>query len=95
MYMTKPEKRQFLARWETRRADGKLRFVLLDTSVFFAIILVMMILFDLIDHSLAESITRNFAPHKLIFRTILCALLGALQWHSNERLYRKLINRQT
>ncbi|MBL7796766.1 MAG: hypothetical protein JNJ90_09705 [Saprospiraceae bacterium] len=51
----------------------------------------MMVLLDLLDHSLAEAVTGNLAPHKLIFRIILCALLGAFQWNSNERLYRKLI----
>jgi hypothetical protein len=35
MYMTEPEKRQFIERWESRRAGGKLRFILWDAFVFF------------------------------------------------------------
>jgi len=94
MYMTEPEKQQFLGHWDARRANGKTRFIIRTTLAYFAIMVVVAILIDLVDQSLAEAIADNLAPHKLIFKTLFGALMGALEWHSNERLYRRLRSRQ-
>lgn len=93
--MTDNERQRFIESWEARRAGGKMRFILRTALFYFVGITLLAILFDWINHSLAEALAENLSPSNLTGKAIFGLLMSSLEWYPTERLYRKLIDRQT